>query len=97
MKHGKSLRVFAHKVMGVVNRIRLLGEDQADQRVVEEDLVSPPVKFEHKIASLKDSKDLIAMSIGELVCTFQVVAKDKTCKEMISSLHRNKLKLHWFS
>jgi hypothetical protein len=50
-----------------------LGEDFLDSRIVEKVLVSLPKKFEHKICSLKDSKDFSKMSLQELVNALQAV------------------------
>ncbi|RVX16399.1 hypothetical protein CK203_014416 [Vitis vinifera] len=68
-RRGKSLR--RYKLMEVVKKIRLLGEDLTDQRVVEKVLVSLPKRFESKISSLEDSKDLTKISLAELVHAFQ--------------------------
>ena len=73
MKDGESVREFADRVMGIVNRVHLHGEELTDQTVVEEVLVSVPERFEHKITSLEDSKDLTDMSIGELVSSLQAM------------------------
>jgi len=56
-----------------VNQVTFLGEDFPDSRIVEKVLVSLPEKFEHKICSLKDSKDFSKMSLQELVNALQVV------------------------
>ena len=53
--------------MKVVNQIRLLGEELTYKRIVEKVLVSLPEKFESKISSFKDSRDLTIMSLLELV------------------------------
>ncbi|XP_031249933.1 uncharacterized protein LOC116107777 [Pistacia vera] len=53
--------------MNVVNKIKLLGEELTDKRIIEKVLVSLPERFETKISSLKDSKDLFHISLVELV------------------------------
>jgi len=42
----------------VVNKIRPLREDLPDRRIVEKELVSLLERFEAKISSLEDSRDL---------------------------------------
>ncbi|XP_039145724.1 uncharacterized protein LOC120282960 [Dioscorea cayenensis subsp. rotundata] len=81
MKDGETVREFADRVMNVVNRVRLLGEELTDQRVVEKVLVSLPERLEHKIASLEDSKDLTVMSVGELVSSFQAMEQRQNMRK----------------
>lgn len=69
----ESVREFTDKVMGIVNKIWLLREHLTNQRVVEKILVSLLERFEHKIASMEDSKDLTTLSIGELMSSLQAV------------------------
>ena len=71
MKDNESIKEYVDRLMEVVNKIRLLGEDLTDQRVVEKLLVSLPERFESKISSLEDSKDLTKISLAELVHAFQ--------------------------
>ena len=80
MKDGESVREFADMVMGVVNWVHLLGEELTNQRVVEKVLVNLPERFEHKIASFEDSKDLTIMSIGELVSFLQAMEQGQNMK-----------------
>lgn len=44
-----------------------MGEDISDQKVVEKVLISLPEKFESKISSLEDSKDLTTISLAEVI------------------------------
>ena len=71
MKDNESIKEYVDRLMEVVNKIWLLGEDLTDQRVVEKVLVSLPERFESKISSLEDSKDLTKISLVELVHAFQ--------------------------
>ncbi|XP_021677807.1 uncharacterized protein LOC110662940 [Hevea brasiliensis] len=55
MRESKTLKEYTDRLMFVVNKIRMLGEDLPDKRVVEKVLVSLPDRFEPKISSLEDS------------------------------------------
>src|ERR1044072_889878 len=59
--------------MKIVNQIRLMGEELPDQRVVEKMLISLPERFESKIASLEDSRDISQMSLTELVTSLKAI------------------------
>ncbi|KAG6500592.1 hypothetical protein ZIOFF_040440 [Zingiber officinale] len=73
MMEVEAVKDFVDRLMKVVNQIRLLGESMPDARVVEKVLVSLPEKFESKISSLEDSRDLLQISIVELVNSLQAV------------------------
>ncbi|XP_017629173.1 uncharacterized protein LOC108472178 [Gossypium arboreum] len=53
--------------MVVVNSIRLLGEQFSEARIVEKVLSTLPERYEAKISSLEDSKDLATISLTELI------------------------------
>ena len=71
MKDKEFIKEYVDRLMEVVNKIWLLGEDLTYQRVVEKVLVSLLERFESKISSLEDSKDLTKISLVELVHAFQ--------------------------
>ena len=58
MKDSESVKDYRDRLMRIVNQVRLLGEDLTDKRIVEKVLVSVPKRFEAKISSFEDSKDL---------------------------------------
>ncbi|GKV50056.1 hypothetical protein SLEP1_g56772 [Rubroshorea leprosula] len=70
-----------------INNLRkeVLGGELKDKRVVEKVLVSLPEKFEHKISSLEDSKDLSKMTLSELVGSLQAVEQRKAIRQEITS------------
>ncbi|WRX10629.1 hypothetical protein QQP08_003116 [Theobroma cacao] len=71
MKDADSVKDYFDRVMKVVNQLRLLGETMPDKRVVEKVLVSILERFESKISSLEESKDLSKLFLTELVNALQ--------------------------
>ena len=71
MKESETIKDFFDKLIKVVNQIRLLGEELNDKRVVEKVLVSLPEKFELKISSLEDSRNLSQITLSELINALQ--------------------------
>ena len=71
IKDNESIKEYVDRLMEVVNKIRLLGEDLTNQRVVEKVLVSLPEGLESKLSSLENSKDLTKISLAEHVHVFQ--------------------------
>ncbi|GKV53769.1 hypothetical protein SLEP1_g60284, partial [Rubroshorea leprosula] len=80
MKDAETVKEFSDRLTKVVNKIRLQGEELSDKAVVEKVLVSLPEKFEHKISSLGDSKDLSQFSLNELVNALQAVEQRKALR-----------------
>ncbi|GKV06130.1 hypothetical protein SLEP1_g18057 [Rubroshorea leprosula] len=80
MKDTETVKEFSDRLMKVVNKIRLQGEELSDKAVVEKVLVSLLEKFEHKISSLEDSKDLSQFSLNELVNALQAVEQRKALR-----------------
>ncbi|KAK5839911.1 hypothetical protein PVK06_008766 [Gossypium arboreum] len=52
--------------MAVVNRIKLLGEEFTDSKVIEK-VITLPEGYELKISSLEDSRDLSTISLSKLI------------------------------
>ena len=71
MKEAKTIKEYFDRLLVVVNKIRLLREDLPNKRIVEKMLVSLPERFEAKISSLEDSRDLTQISLTELVDSLQ--------------------------
>lgn len=80
MKDNETVKEFSGKMMKIVNQIRLLGEELSDQRVVEKMLISLPERFESKIASLEDSRDIAHMSLSELVNSLQATEQRRSLR-----------------
>ncbi|XP_031255131.1 uncharacterized protein LOC116113122 [Pistacia vera] len=53
MKESKTVKEYADRLHGIVNQIRLLGEEFSDRRIIEKLLVTLPDKFEVKISTLE--------------------------------------------
>ncbi|KAK5794037.1 hypothetical protein PVK06_035228 [Gossypium arboreum] len=67
MKESETVKQYADRIMAIVNNIRLLGDDFSDQRVVEKVITTLPEKYESKISSLEDSRDLSAIPLTDLI------------------------------
>lgn len=78
MKESDTIKDFSFHISKLVNQVKLFGEEFPDSRIVEKVLVSLPEKFEHKICSLKDSKDFTEMSFQKLVNALQAVEQRKS-------------------
>ena len=71
MKETDNIKDYSDKLLSIINKVRLLGKDFPDERIVQKILVTMPEKYESKISSLEESKDLSKISLGELVNALQ--------------------------
>ncbi|XP_040940040.1 uncharacterized protein [Gossypium hirsutum] len=67
MKESETVKQYADRIMATVNNIRLLGDDFSDQKVVEKVITTLPEKYESKISSLEDSRDLSTIPLTDLI------------------------------
>ena len=67
MKDSDSIDSFFTQATGIVNQIRSYGETVGDQQVVEKILRSLPNKFDLRVVTIEESKDLSFLSIDELM------------------------------
>lgn len=69
----------------IANKIRMLGEEFSDRRIVEKILVTLPERFESKISSLEESRDMSTITLVELVNALQAQEQRRAYKneEMI--------------
>ena len=66
MKEIETIKGYANRLLGIENRVKLLGKDFPDERIVQKILVTVPKKYELKILALEESKDLSTITLGEL-------------------------------
>jgi hypothetical protein len=71
MKETENIKDYADRLLSIINKVRLLGKEFSDDRIVQKILVTMPEKYESKISSLEESKDLTSISLGELTNALQ--------------------------
>lgn len=81
IKETETIREYSNKLLSIVNKVRLLGKDFSDERIVENILVSIPERYESKISSLEETKDLSTISLAELVNAMQAQEQRRSMRE----------------
>ena len=71
MKDSKSVKENTDKLLEIANRVRLLGFEFTDSRIVEKILVTVPERYEATITSLENTKDTSRISLVELLSALQ--------------------------
>ena len=66
MKESESIKEYTDKLFEIANRVRLLGSEFTDSRIVEKILVTVPERYEATITALENAKDLLRISLEEL-------------------------------
>ncbi|XP_016700240.1 uncharacterized protein [Gossypium hirsutum] len=65
MKEKEIVKQYSDRIMAVVNSLRLIGEQFSEARIVEKVMFTLPKRYEAKISSLEDSRDLTTISLTE--------------------------------
>nr|KYP52898.1 hypothetical protein KK1_025097 [Cajanus cajan] len=71
MKESETIKEYSDKLLGIANKVRLLGSDFADSRIVKKILVTVPERYEASIASLENTKDLSKITLAEVLHALQ--------------------------
>ncbi|KAH1130719.1 hypothetical protein J1N35_002097 [Gossypium stocksii] len=67
MKEEETVKQYSNRIIAVVNSIRLFGEQFNEARTVENVISNLPERYEEKISSLNESRDLTSISLTELI------------------------------
>ncbi|GMP34919.1 hypothetical protein CsSME_00007588 [Camellia sinensis var. sinensis] len=71
MKESETIKDYSDRLLDVVNKVRLLGTDFSDSRIVQKIFVTVPEKFEATISSIENSKNVPSINLAELLNALQ--------------------------
>ncbi|XP_047319518.1 uncharacterized protein LOC124923397 [Impatiens glandulifera] len=71
MKDLETIKEYSNKLLIIVNKVRLLGTEFLDSKLVQKVLVTVPKRFEATISLLENTKDLSKVSLTEILSAFQ--------------------------
>lgn len=71
MKDAETIKEYSDRLLGIANKVRLLGTKFDDSRIVEKILVTVPEKYEASITTLENTKDLSKITLAELLNALQ--------------------------
>jgi len=72
MKESGTIKEYSNRLLGIVNKVRLLGKSFTDSTIVEKILVTVPKKYEASITILENTKDLSKITLAERLNALQV-------------------------
>lgn len=71
MKELETIKEYADKLLSIVNKVRFLGSEFSDSRIVQKTLVTVSERFEATTSSLDNTKDLSRITLAELLNALQ--------------------------
>jgi hypothetical protein len=71
MKELETIKDYFDRLLDIINKVRLLGTNFSDSRIVQKILVTVPEKFEATISSIENSKDVSSITLAELLNALQ--------------------------
>ncbi|XP_010544482.1 PREDICTED: uncharacterized protein LOC104817103, partial [Tarenaya hassleriana] len=71
MKENESVKDYIDRLVDIINKVRILGTEVDDVKIVQKILVSIPEKFEATVASLENTKDMAKIKLSEVLCALQ--------------------------
>ncbi|KAK9167349.1 hypothetical protein Scep_002540 [Stephania cephalantha] len=81
MKESETIKDYSDRLLAIANKVRLLGTNFDDSRIVQKILVTVPDKFEVTISSLENTKDVSKISLAELLNVLQAQEQRKMIQE----------------
>nr|GLL16706.1 uncharacterized protein LOC109838978 [Ipomoea trifida] len=71
MKESDTIKEYTDKLHSIANKIRLLGSEFSDSKIVQKILVTVPERFDATISSMESSKDLSTITLAKLNSALQ--------------------------
>ena len=73
MKESQTIKDYIEQLLTIANKVRLLGKDFSDERVVQKNFVTLLEKYEATISSFENSKDLSSITLAKLLNALQAL------------------------
>ncbi|CAJ2667746.1 unnamed protein product [Trifolium pratense] len=71
MKESETVKDYSDRLLSIANKVRLLGTQFADSRIVEKILVTVPERYEASITALENTKDLSTITLAAVLHALQ--------------------------
>ncbi|WJZ95895.1 hypothetical protein VitviT2T_014631 [Vitis vinifera] len=81
MKESNAVKDYAAQLLSIADKVRLLGKEFSNEKIVQKILVTLPKKYEATISSLENSKDLSTISLTELLHSLEVVEQRRLMRQ----------------
>ncbi|XP_057746552.1 uncharacterized protein LOC130965813 [Arachis stenosperma] len=71
MKDSETIKEYSDRLLSIANKVRLLGTEFTDSRIVEKILVTVPERYEASITTLENTKDLSKITLAGVLHALQ--------------------------
>ncbi|XP_016690648.1 uncharacterized protein [Gossypium hirsutum] len=85
MKESESVKEYSDRLLSIANKVRLLGSELNNSRIVEKLLITISEKFEATITTLENTKDLSKISLAELLNALQAQEQRRSMRKSSES------------
>ena len=73
MKESDVVKDYATQLLSIAYKVRLLGKEFSNEKILQKILVTLPEKYEAIISSLENSKDLSTVSLTDFLHSLEAV------------------------
>ncbi|RVW87121.1 hypothetical protein CK203_026986 [Vitis vinifera] len=77
MRESDAVKDYVAQLLSIADKVRLLGKEFSNEKIVQKILVTLPEKYEATISSLENSKDLSTISLTELLHSLQAIKMER--------------------
>ncbi|XP_034686686.1 uncharacterized protein LOC117915234 [Vitis riparia] len=81
MMESDAIKDYGAQLLSIANKVRLLGKEFSNEKIVQKILVTLPEKYEATISSLENSKDLSTTSLIELLHSLEVAEQRRLMRQ----------------
>ena len=85
MKESETIKEYSDRRLGIANKIKLLGSEFSDSRIVEKILVTVPERYEATVTTLENTKDLSKISLAELLNSLQAQEQRRHMRQEVNT------------
>ena len=83
MKESETIKDYLDRLLSIVNKVRLLGFELNDSRIVEKILVTVLERYEATVITLENIKDLSKISMVELLNSLQAQEQRRLMRQNV--------------
>lgn len=85
MKESETIKEYSDRLLEIANKVRLLGSEFNDSRLVEKILVTVPERYEATVTTLENTKDLSKISLAELLNSLQAQEQRRHMRQDVNT------------
>ena len=94
MREDESIQSFFSRVSNIFNQIRSYGDTIEDKKIILKILRSLPVKYDHIVAAIEESKDLSKLTLVELMGSLEAhEARMKRFEQPLEQAFQSKINI----